>query len=224
MSSACLICENPYDKNDCTPLILPCGHITCRKCLLKLEGKCKICIVCEKSWAGSSVGSFAICFHLIPGEITKIVRTFWCNTCLSTSCIKNTAKENGKCDLILLDEKCLQLIVDYTDLCKNISIKKSNLEKFRDEITLLCGALNVEICHLSDIENLHKASSAIKDHSIEETLVILSDNIKLCKESLATKLPVTTSPLLSPIMSALQVNCSLIIINFQSLLHHCCLP
>ena len=108
--------------------------------------------------------------------------------------------------MIHLDEKCLKPAIEYTELCKKISIKKSNYEK----ITAFCKTLEEEICSLSNLEKQNNDFFIQSDDSDEKTLAFLADNIKLCKESLATKLPVTTSPLLSPVLSALQVNCHLI--------------
>ena len=203
--------------------MLPCGHAMCRECLLKFDGNQKICIICNKSWTDSSVESLP-CLQLIPGENPKPVRTLWCTTCRSSACGKTTSKENAKCDLILLDEKCFKQVIEYTDLCKKISTRKSNYEKCFVEMTSLCTIIKEEYFGLLNFEKQNKENFIKKDDSDEKTLSILTDNIKLSKESLATKLPVTTSPLLSPILSALQVNCYLITINFQSLLHHCCLP
>ena len=209
MSPGCLICGSPYDASNCKPLILPCGHTMCQECLLKFKEKSKLCIVCNKSWAESSVESLPICLQLIPGAIMKSASVVWCNTCCSTSCVKN--KENT-CDLIPLNESCLQRVAEYTDMCKKIRIKKSNFEKILEEITTFSNTLKEGIRALSHCEKQNK-ELIIKDDS-DETLAIVDSNIKLCKESLITKLPATTSPLLSPFLTALQVNCYLITINF----------
>ena len=225
MSLACLICERPYDINNCKPLVLPCGHAMCRECLLKFEGWSKICIVCNKSWADSSVESLPVCLPLIPGENTKPVRTLWCNTCRSSACGKKSAKENDNCDVIPLGEKCLRKAIEHNEICKKISTKKSYYEKFLEEIASFSQILKEEICRLSHMEKHNNEHNIDKDDSDEKTLAILADNMKLCVESMATKLPVTiSSTLLSPVLHALQVNCYLMTINFQSLLHHCCLP
>ena len=205
MSSSCIICDQLYDRNNCKPLILPCGHTMCRECLLKFKEKSKICVVCNKSWADSSVESLPVCLQLIPGAIMKSVCNLWCNTCHSTSCVKNELNEGRTCDLIRLDDNCLQRATEYTDLCKKIKIKKINFEKILEEITALSKTLNEEIYNLSHCENQNKEHNMKEDDS-EETLAILDNNIKLCQESLLTKLPITTSPFLSPILSALQVN------------------
>ena len=219
MSAACPICERQYDKNKCTPLIIPCGHTMCRKCLFKFEGNAKICLLCDKSWVTSSVESLPVCFQLIPGENTKPGRALWCNTCRSSYCMKYPLNENVRCDLIRLDEECLKQVVEYTHLCTNISIKKTNYEKLFNEVAALSKTLMAEILGLSYLENQSKEHIIKQDDSDERTRAILTDNIKHCKESLATKLPVATSHLLSPFLSALQVNCYLPRNYLQSLLH-----
>ena len=223
MSSACPNCEQTYDKNNWKPLILSCGNVMCQKCLIQFKEKQKICILCEKSWADSSVESLPICSQLIPGENSKPVRTLWCNTCHSSTCGKNAAKETEKCHLILLNEKCLQQAIEYTEFCKKISIKKSTYKRCFEEMASMCKTLKKDICVLSHLESHNGKHFIVEDDSDENVLAILSDKIKKCQESLPFKLPVTTSPLLSPVLSALQVNCYLMTIIFQSLLHHCCL-
>ena len=132
--------------------------------------------------------------------------------------MKIPEQENVKCDLIHIDEECLKQVTEYTELCKKISDKKTKYEKVFEEITSLSKTLKIEILNLSFLENKNKEHFIKKNDSDEKTLAILADNIKQCKESMAIKLPVSSSPLLSPILSALQVNCYLITINFQSLL------
>lgn len=214
MSSACPICEIPYDRNNCKPLILPCGHIMCHECLLKFEGKSKICTICNISWADSSVESLSICPQLISGEILKPVYTLWCNSCRSTTCEKNVEMENNKCDLIHVDEKCLKSAIEYTDLCKKISIKKLNYEKFLEETMAFCKILREEIHSLSHVEKQNNEQFIEKQNSDQKKLAILDDHIKHSKEFLTTKLPVTTLQLLSHKLSALQVNCYLFTFNF----------
>ena len=215
MSLACLICERPYDKSNCTPLMLPCGHTMCQKCLSKFDGKSKICLLCEKSWVNSSVESLPICFQLILGENTKPGRALWCNTCRSSECMKNPEQENVKCDLIHIDKESLKQATEYTKLCKKISDKKTMFEKIFEEVSALYKTLKIEIFSLSLLENKNEEHFIKRGDSDEKILAILADNIKHCKESMATKLQVTASPLLSPILSALQVNCYLITINYQ---------
>ena len=223
MSPTCLICGSPYDKNNCKPLILPCGHTMCQECLAKFVGKSKICIVCNKSWADSSVESLPVCVQLVSGEVMKSVCNLWCNSCRRTTCVKNKENQNDKCDLIHLDEKCLKPAIEYTEMCKKISVKKSNYEKCHEEMTAFCKTLKEEIISLSQLEKQNKQHFIGKDDSDEKILAILNNNIEVCKKSFSTKLPVTRTPLLSPILSALQVNCYFITINFQSLLHRFCL-
>ena len=224
MSSLCVICKRHFDDNTCKPLVLPCGHTMCRKCLLKFRGTQKICLFCGKSWAESNVESLPICFQLIPGETTEPVRTVWCITCRSSTCVENANLVNDECDLIVLGHKGFLLVIEYNNLCKKMLLKKSSHEKYIEEMTELCNTLKKEICNLDHLEKQCNEHLKTRDDSAERRMAVLADNIRVCKECLATKIAVTAFPLLSNIPSALQVNCYLITINFQSLLHNYCLP
>ena len=146
--ATCCICEEEYDLKERKPLLLPCSHTFCRRCLQKMQArKDKLCPVCRRSWASQSVDKLPLIRQLAdsPYEVKfktqvqlsmrdntcavhNITSIAWCKTCKVTICYKCFQVGHQLCDWVSIEENTSKL---FSTLQEAVTFTRANvIEKF----------------------------------------------------------------------------------------------
>ena len=120
-SHTCCICLEVYDEFDSQPLVWPCIHSFCKRCLQQmLAQNDKPCLLCGRSWTKQAPDSPVFMTQLVHSEdqneniASKPTETelppknvcenhvfaFWCNSCKISVCGLCLFENHKECDWI----------------------------------------------------------------------------------------------------------------------------
>ena len=182
----CSVCIVDYDNEVHKPLVLPCSHSFCKKCLTSLQQK--HCPMCRISWEHTDVNRLVFCRQLIRSEepgtgVTctthKIEAIVWCEDCRKPLCKNCVVVDHKSCTYVLIEKK------------NDESLRLFELTAKETE-TLLTERINTCINRNNlKVENLQQCIAILKVHESEllrytETLTTMRTDITQEMENLRT--------------------------------------
>ncbi|XP_047737774.1 uncharacterized protein LOC108680050 isoform X1 [Hyalella azteca] len=154
--TTCEICEEAFTSETHKPLVLPCGHTYCHKCLLRLKKEELWCPKCRKKHA-VEISTLPVCYQLIPKDSAdavieevddeeeeeedeeqvcsehNTVYSHWCYACKCQLCHQCFHPKHVACSVTPLDflfkEKCPEMRRTQENIVPDISEKKKWLQK-----------------------------------------------------------------------------------------------
>ena len=177
VESSCFVCTEIYDDRKRKPLLLPCSHSFCQRCLEKMEEKNnKVCPVCRNAWSQHSVNLLVYIRQLVP-DANKTIHekesktvshsndcceshwtnmAFWCNSCKISLCKHVWQKKHKECDWVFIEEK----IKELKKVLKERT--ESTQRRFNDFFTCAERENNARLSNIQDlIKQLKKYEKAL---------------------------------------------------------------